>query len=147
MRAKARRGESGVALAIALLVLFLVALCLALLALSLYVRMRAVRNESQGIVLRALTDAALAEGLAHLASEPDSTGVAEHPFGGGRIGSRIFDLGESQFRIVATGRLGVRARTVEAQVVRTPFSTEVTSWRVLPQRSGGSEEGTGSKPH
>jgi hypothetical protein len=135
-----------VALAVALLVLFLVALCLALLALSLYVRMRAVRDESQGIVLRALADAALAEGLADLAAHPGSTGLTEHPFGGGRIGSRTFPLDDNRYRVVATGRLGGRSRTVEAQVLRTPYSLDVTSWRVLPPRSEGSEEGTGSRP-
>jgi hypothetical protein len=125
-----------VALAIALLAIFLVALALALLSMSLLVRMRAVREESQGIVLSALSDAALAEALAHLAADSSATGVAEHPLGSGRIGSQIFDLGGSSYRIVATARLGVRVRAVAAQAVRTPSLVRVTSWKVLPRARG-----------
>ena len=141
--------ESGVALAVALLVLFLVALCLALIALSLYVRMRAVRDESMGIILRALSDAALAEGLANLAADASSDGVKEHPFGGGRIGSRISSRGDNRYRIVATARLGARARTVLAQALRSPESAtaDVTSWRVLPRSAGENETGSTREPH
>jgi len=130
------RGEEGVALAITLLAIFLVALALAMISLSLLVRMRAVREESQGIVLSALSDAALAEGVAHLATDSGSTGVAEHAFGSGKIGSRIIDLGGSSYRIVATARLGVRVRAVEAETVRGLGLVQVTSWKVLPRARG-----------
>jgi hypothetical protein len=130
------RREEGVALAITLLAIFLVALALAMLSLSLLVRMRAVREESQGIVLSTLSDAALAEAMAHLAADSGATGVAEHAFGSGRIRSQVIPLGGSSYRIVATARLGVRVRAVEVQAVRTPFLTQVTSWRVLPRARG-----------
>lgn len=129
------RGEEGVALAITLLAIFLVAVALAMISMSLLVRMRAVREESQGIVLAALSDAALAEALAHLAADADSTGVAQHPFGSGRIGSQVTALGGGSYRIVATARLGVRVRAVQAETVRTS-GVQVTSWKVLPRARG-----------
>jgi hypothetical protein len=131
-----RRGEQGVALAITLLVLFVVSLALAILSLSLLVRLRVVRDESQGIVLTALADAALSEAVANLAIHHDFTGLAEHPFGSGRIASDVFPLTPTQFRVRATARLGVRVRAVEAQVSRSDSGVQVTSWRVLPRARG-----------
>ncbi|HTQ80815.1 MAG TPA: hypothetical protein VMM92_12525 [Thermoanaerobaculia bacterium] len=131
-----RSREDGFALATALLVTFLVALALSLVSLSLLIRMRAVRQESQGVVLTALSDAALAEAVASLAVDAGAYGAPEHEFGGGRIGSRITPLSGTLFRIVATARLGQRRRLVEAYVQRTPAATQVTQWRVLPPASG-----------
>jgi hypothetical protein len=125
-----------VALAITLLVLFVVSLALATLSLSLLVRLRAVREESQGIVLSALSDAAVAEAVANLAADSGFTGLAEHPFGSGRIASQVFAISSTQFRVVATARLGVRVRAVETQVSRSGSATQVTSWRVLPRSRG-----------
>ena len=134
-----RRREAGVALAITLLVLFVVSLALAVLSLSLLVRLRVVRDESQGIVLTALADAALAEAVANLAVNHDFTGLADHPFGGGSIASEVFAVTATQFRVRATARLGVRVRAVEAQVSCGDSAThaaQVTSWRVLPRARG-----------
>jgi hypothetical protein len=125
-----------VALAITLLVLFVVSLALAMISLSLLVRLRVVREESQGIVLSALSDAALAEAVAQLAADASFTGLVEHPFGSGKITCQVFPVTPTQFRVVATARLGVRVRAVEAQVARTPALVEVTSWRVLPRVRG-----------
>jgi hypothetical protein len=125
-----------VALAITLLVLFVVSLALAILSLSLLVRLRTVRDESQGIVLTALSDAAVAEAVANLAADSGFTGLAEHPFSSGKIASQIFPITATQFRLVATARLGVRVRAVEAQVLRTPSVVQVTSWRILPRVRG-----------
>jgi hypothetical protein len=130
-------GESGFALTLALLVLFLVALALTLISLALLVRMSAVRQESQGVALTALADAALAEAVANLAADAGFPGVAEHPLGSGRIASQVSSLSGSHFRVVATARLGTRARAVEGEVVRTPTLVQVTRWRVLPPPHGG----------
>jgi type II secretory pathway component PulK len=131
------RGEAGFALLTALLVLFLVSLCLSLLSLSLLLRLRAVRQESQGVILTALADAALAEAVANLAVDANFNSVPEHPLGSGRITSQVTKLSATSFRIVATARLETRTRTVEASVQRTPAATEVRQWRVLPPRGGG----------
>ena len=131
-----RRREQGVALAITLLVLFVVSLALAILSLSLLVRLRTVRDESQGIVLTAFSDAAVAEAVANLAADAGFTGASEHAFSSGKIASQIFPVTTTQFRVVATARLGVRVRAVEVQVLRTPSVVQVTSWRVLPRARG-----------
>ena len=131
-----RHGEEGVALAITLLVLFVVSLALAILSLSLLVRLRTVREESQGIVLTALSDAAVAEAVANLAADASFTGAPEHPFGSGKIASQISPVTATQFQVVATARLGVRVRAVEVQVLRTPAVVQVTSWRILPRARG-----------
>jgi hypothetical protein len=125
-----------VALAITLLVLFVVSLALAILSLSLLVRLRTVRDESQGVVLTALSDAAVAEAVANLAADASFTGATEHPFGSGKIASQISPVTPTQFQVVATARLGVRVRAVEVQVLRTPAVVQVTSWRILPRSRG-----------
>jgi hypothetical protein len=140
-RGEVRRGaspdtESGFALLTALLVLVLVALCLTLISISLLLHMRAVRQESQGVILTALSDAALAEAVANLAVDANFTGVQEHPLGSGRIVSQVSKLSATQFRIVATAKLGTRTRIVEVFVQRTPAATEVRQWRVLPPPRG-----------
>jgi hypothetical protein len=131
-----RRGQEGVALAIALLAIFLVALALSLLSLALLVRLRTVREESQGVVLGALSDAALAEALAFLAADGGFTGTGEHAFGSGKIGSQVASLTSTTYRVTATARLGVRVREVEAEVLRTPTLVQVTSWRLVPRARG-----------
>jgi hypothetical protein len=131
------RGEAGFALLTALLALFLVSLCLSLISFSLLLRLRAVRQESQGVILTALADAALAEAVANLAVDANFSSVPEHSLGSGRITSQVTKLSATSFRIVATARLGTRTRTVEAFVQRTPASTEVRQWRVLPPPGGG----------
>lgn len=133
---RGKSGEAGFALLTALLVIFLVSLCLTLISVSLLLRMRAVRRESQGVLLTALADAALAESVANLAVDANFAGVPEHPLGKGKITSHISKLSATQFRIVATAKLGTRTRTVEAFVQRTPISTEVRQWRVLPPPRG-----------
>jgi hypothetical protein len=140
VRGRGRRGktgEAGFALLTALLVVFLVSLCLTLISVSLLLRMRAVRQESQGVILTALSDAALAESVANLAVDADFAGVPEHTLGSGKIASHISKLSATQFRIVATARLGTRTRAIEAFVQRTPASTEVRQWRVLPPQPPG----------
>ncbi len=127
-----RAGESGYALLTALLVLFLVAVSLELAASALLLRMRAARADAAATALDALSDAALAETLAHLAADPGYRGVAAHPFAGGIIGSRIEFVGVGRFEVRAAAGFAGRLRVVRAEVARGSGSAWVTSWSRVP---------------
>jgi hypothetical protein len=125
-----RRREAGFALPGALLAIFLVSLALALVAASLQLRMRLVQRESRAVTLNALSDAALAEALAHLSENAAFRGSPEHSFGGGSLESTVRPLSTVRFEIEATATYAGRARTVEAEVIRPPGETaRVVRWR------------------
>jgi type II secretory pathway pseudopilin PulG len=127
-----RRGESGYALLTALVVILLLAIALGLLAGSLQLRLRLVREDAENVLLSALSDAAVAETLAHLTQSPDYPGSPEREFGGGKIASRVLPLGAGFYNVVATATYGYRTRTVEAEVFRPPGKTaRVRRWRRL----------------
>lgn len=123
------RGESGYALVMALMVLFLVSVSLALLAASLQIRLRLERENGETVILSALSDAALAETLAHLSEEEMFAGVPEHDFGKGRIGSEVESLGINRSRVLAKALYRDRRRVVEAEVIRAPGMARVVRWR------------------
>jgi len=123
-----RRRQNGYALLVALVVLLLVSIALALLAAGLQIRMRLVRQEAQILRLMALSDAALAETLASLNVDPGFDGVAEQPFGGGRISSAVRSLGDNQYEVLAVALYAGKERAVEAEVVRTPLGVAVVRW-------------------
>jgi hypothetical protein len=124
----ARRRERGYALVTALFVLFLLAIALELAASALLLRLRAARTDAERSALVALSDAALAEAVAHLAADPNYRGAAEHPFGGGRIGSRVEFLGVGRFEVRAAAGFAGRLRVVRALVARGGGSAWVVSW-------------------
>lgn len=125
---KRRRGERGLALMMALLVLLLVALASALLATELHRQQRQVRHEAGGLELRALADAALAETLAELALDSNFGGVVEHEFARGRIASTVETLASNRWLVRAEGRFGLRVRVVEAEVRRSGTQLQVVRW-------------------
>jgi type II secretory pathway pseudopilin PulG len=127
--------EAGFAMLTTLVVLFLLGIALALIGGSLAQRLKLARRDAQTVVLSALTDAALAEALSHLAINPYALGEPEHDFGAGAIESRIASLGGTTYRIEATATYAGRHRTVEAQVNRSPSEVRVQSWRRLPEGS------------
>ncbi len=128
-----RRGESGFALLTAMLVILLVSIALGLLAASLQLRLRMVRDDAENVILSALSDAAVAEAVAHLAESAYYSGSPEHDFGGGRIASQVTPLGTAIFGVVATARFAGRKRVVEAEVFRPPGAApRVRRWRRLP---------------
>jgi Tfp pilus assembly protein PilX len=127
-----RREERGYALLMALFVLFIVAIALELVASSLVLRLRAARGEAQGAALAALSDAALAETLAHLAADPSYRGVPAHPFAGGTVASRVEFLGIGRFEVRAAAGLAGRLRVVRAEVARGDGSAWVVSWARVP---------------
>jgi len=129
----AHRGEAGFGLLMALMVLFLVSIALALLAGSLQLRMRLVREDAETVILTALSDAAVAEAVAHLAQDPNYPGEGAHDFGHGKISTVVTQISPSLYDVVATARYATRTRTVEAEVFRAPGTVaHVRRWRRLP---------------
>jgi type II secretory pathway component PulK len=124
-----RRGESGTALVMALLVLFLVSVSLTILAFSLQLRMRLVREDAETVILGALSDAAVDEAVAGLALDSSYTGAAQHDFGKGKIESRVESMGSGLYDVVATAVYDRRKRVVDAQVFRSVNKIEVRGWR------------------
>lgn len=131
MRAR-RRGESGAALILALMVLFLLAVVLSLLAESLWVRMRMARDEAESVAVGSLSDSALEEAMAALAVDPNYAGAAKHDFGGGTIQTTVQSLGPGLYDVTATAVYGGRHRIVEAQVFRAGGDVSVRHWRRVP---------------
>ena len=128
-----RRGESGYALLTALVVILLVSIALGLLGASLQLRMRLVRADGVHVVLSALSDAAVAEAVAHLAESAYYSGSPMHDFGGGRIASEVSASGSGIFTVLATAEYAGGKRIVEAEVVRPPGTApRVRRWRRLP---------------
>jgi hypothetical protein len=124
------RGEAGFALAVTLVAVFLCSVAVALVGLSLAVRLRSAHEETRGVVLTALCDAALAQTLSGLA-QGGAQGVGAHAFAGGTIGSQVQMLDTTHFTVTATAQAGGRARTVVASVVRDGAGTRVIAWRRL----------------
>jgi type II secretory pathway pseudopilin PulG len=118
-----------------LVVLFLLGIALALIGGTLAQRLKLARRDAQTVVLSALTDAALAEALSHLAVNPYALGEPEHDFGAGAIESRITPLGGNTYRIEATASYAGRHRTVEAQATRSPSEVRVLHWVRQPEGS------------
>ena len=125
------RSEQGYALLAAVLVVFLLSIALALLGASLQLRMRLVREDGKTVILGALSDAAVAEALAHLAQSASYSGSPEHEIGGGRISSQVEPVGAGIYDVVATATFGGRSRVVQAEVVREPGRARVRFWRRL----------------
>lgn len=130
------RGESGVAMLLTLVVLLLLGIALALIAGSLAHRLKLAQNDAETVILSALTDASIAEGLADLARNANSPGIPQHKFGAGSIESRITPLGSSSYTLIASALYGDRRRNVEAIVQRTPEEIRVVRWRRLDDELG-----------
>jgi len=126
---RGRRGQSGYALLMALLVLFLLAIALSLLATSLQIRMRLAREDAESVILGGLSDAAVAESVANLAQSAYYSGSPEHDFGDGRIGSEVTPVSPGVFSVVATAKYASRKRVVQAVVLRAPGFARVQQWR------------------
>lgn len=112
----------------ALFAIFLLAVGLALVGSSLHLRMSMVRQEARSLNLTALSDAALAETLAHLAIDATFRGVEAHPFGGGTIESEVARVGTLRYEVTARASYAGGERAVRAVVLRLPEGTQVVSW-------------------
>lgn len=115
-----------------MIVMVLVAAAMTMLATHYGLRARLVSQESRRIHLVALTDAAVAESVAHLNKSAGFGGVAQKEFGGGTLSSEIESLSKKRRSIRATASYRGWTRTVQVQVKIDKGSMEVESWSVLP---------------
>jgi hypothetical protein len=125
-----RPGEAGFALAVTLLAVFLSSVAVAVIFLSLAVRLRSIQQETRGVTLTTLCDAALAQTLAGLA-QGGSSGVAPYTFAGGTIASQVQTVDSTHLVVTATAQFGGKGRTVVATVERDDSGTRVVAWRRL----------------
>lgn len=121
----------------ALFVLLLVSIAVGLLAGSLGRQLRQLQQEALALELRALSDAALAEALAELGRDRNFAGLPEHSFDRGAIASEVEPLGPNLYFVRASARLGVRRRTIEAEVRRVAEELRVSEWRRVPVAESG----------
>lgn len=128
--------EGGHILLLSLLVVVLLTGALLLIAGTLQARMKLVRRETQVLRLTALTDAVLAETLAHLAVSPGYGGVPEREFGGGRMASEV-EPGGGALVILARAEFRERRRTVRAVARPTVLGPVVLDWRVVVPEAQG----------
>jgi hypothetical protein len=95
--------EDGVALVLVLLALTVVVASVLLVASMVDDRRIPTSYEYRSVMLRALSDAALAESLALLSTDPSFVGVAERPFGGGDITSTVTTTPVGTRMVVSVG--------------------------------------------
>jgi hypothetical protein len=128
-------GEAGVALLMTLVTILLLGVALSLIGGSLAHRLQLTRHEAENVILTALDDAALAEGLAALAASGSTSGVPEHDYGQGKIECRIEPMAGGLYRVVATATYAGRRRGAEAWVARSPGEVRVQRWRRQPEQA------------
>ncbi len=134
MVSRDRRRQRGQVLLVALFALLLLSVALALVALLATEEHRAARREVGSLTLAALTDAALAETLARLATSRSFPGLPEQEFAGGTLSSEIEWLASERLEVRAHASWRGRKRSVRAEVDLTAGPPRVVSWRVLSRR-------------
>lgn len=111
------RGERGVALVFALGVLTLVALTIAVVAAEIGSRSIGVVLEERSVRSTALSDWAMAETMAELASKgPSFQGFPERDVDGGTITSTVRQVGEWDVEVVVVGGRDDWQSTIIARV-------------------------------
>ena len=128
MRRSALRPRTGHGLVLALFVLVIMTTALGLLALSMTMGELEVRREVRTVNLIALSDAAMAETLAHLAVDEDFEGVEERPFGEGVISSEVTALGTHTVQVVANATYAGQERAMRGEVLLTLSGPVVIDW-------------------
>ena len=141
-----RPGERGQAMVVVLTLVLLLGVALAVVAALLVSRMERVQAESRRVAVSALSDAAMAETLAHLAALPTYGGVPERPFGGGTIRSTVEHGAGKTFVIRSVARFQGAAVEVEARGRIGGRGPEVESWRRLPPGASGDDSGSAFDP-
>lgn len=126
---RSRRGERGSALVLTLVVLVVAWTASLLVAVALSIELRSARAESTRARLAVLLDSAVAESLAELAREPYSAGVAEHPFAGGALGSRVVAIDGLDRELELWARLGGLERRAAARIRLDGLRPRVVEWR------------------
>lgn len=141
-----RAHERGQALLGALVAIVLLGAAFALLAGFLIARMHRVQDEVRRTDLTALTDAAMAETLAHMAVSPAYPGLPERRLGGGTIRSEVRHRGKDRFRITVWASHRGRTAAAEAEGRNTPSGPRITSWRRIPAGGEGESREGGILP-
>lgn len=108
--------ESGSALLVALAALAVTATGVMVVALQLDASSVAARHDGRRAVLDALVDAAFAEALAELASDPSFQGRSRRPFGQGAIESSARPSGPDARSVVAAAWYRGWIASIEAEV-------------------------------
>jgi hypothetical protein len=121
--------QRGHGLILALVVMVVMMTALGVLAASMRLRMSEVQRELRTVSLVALTDAAMAETLAHLARSRTYPGVPEYRFGGGLIASEVTSLGTRRVEVLAQASFAGRSRSMRAEVLLTPSGPRVVRLR------------------
>jgi hypothetical protein len=111
-----RTTERGFALLLALGISFLIAAIAIVIGRTLDTRSDTGLLELRIVKLRALTDAAMAEALAHLAQSPAYSGQPSHPLGDGTIGSSIVAQPDGTALVSATAQWHGWTATLKADV-------------------------------
>ena len=124
--------ESGVALLWALLAVTAVAASVLLVASAVASRQPSSRYDHRNVVLTALSDAAMAETLARLSSDPACSGIDERPFGGGTIASTVTTTPYGLREVTAVGEYQEWRSVVRAEVAMDQGPRIVT---VEPRRT------------
>ena len=123
--------DPGYALVIALFVLAAMMAAGAMIAGSLTYRMALLREETRGLQLTALADAALAQALAELsldANYPGSQGP--RPFADGTIATVAYGIGAQRVAVEVRATYQGGGRAARAEVNLLPL--EVLHWEPMP---------------
>ena len=138
-----RRAEAGQALVLALTVVLLLAAAFGLVAGFLVSRMNAARDDSRRTVLLALSDAAVAESVAHLAASPVYPGLEERAFGGGTIASRVSRPAADLAVVRARASFEGRTLVVDVEVrLSDDLPPTTVGWRRVPPAEAESHGGS-----
>ena len=112
-----RTSERGVALVFALAALTLIAITIGAVTAEIQSRGAGVVLEERAVRVTALSDAAMAETLAELATNGVTfPGVTERPFEGGAISSLVRPKSAWEVEVIAVGRRNDWQATVTARV-------------------------------
>ena len=128
MVSTAHRRDAGFALLLGIAAIALVSTAVLVVGEQLLCKARDFRLEERQITLIALSDAALAETLAHLSADPSFDGVTERPLEPGTISSRVRTSSPGSATVVARGSFGQWQATLEAEVALGAGRPRVLSW-------------------
>ena len=123
-----RRRERGAALLVAMVALVVVSIAAHAVHGTLVRSLHGFRGDRRAAQLRALSDAALADTLARLSSDPAFRGVPRRPLADGFLKSEVRPRGEGVVEVFATAEAaGVRS-TAWAVVALEPTGPRVVEW-------------------
>ncbi len=121
------RRESGHALLVTLFVVAAMMAAGAMIAGSLAYRMALLRDETRGLQLSALTDAALAQTLAELSQNANYGGTeGPRPFADGTIATDVYGIGAQRVAVEVRATYHGAGRGARAEVHLLPL--EVLLW-------------------